>query len=40
MVMAMGSLIGAVVLIFLKFGNDRHSENPVADAQGMKASAA
>lgn len=40
LVMGMGSLIGAIVLLFLKFGNDRHSENPVADAKGMKASAA
>ena len=40
LVMGMGSLIGAIVLVFLKFGNDKHSEAPVTDAKGMKSSMA
>ncbi|MEY4642695.1 MAG: hypothetical protein RLZZ227_2689 [Pseudomonadota bacterium] len=40
MVMGLGSLIGAIVLCFLKFGNDLHSEAPVTDIKGMKTSIA
>jgi MFS family permease len=40
MIMGLGSLIGAIVLCFLKFGNDRHSEAPVGDANSLKTSMA
>lgn len=40
MVMGLGSLVGAIVLVFLKLGTDKPSDAPVADAQGAKAATA
>ncbi|MGV3590176.1 MAG: MFS transporter [Gammaproteobacteria bacterium] len=40
MVMGLGSLIGAIILVFLKLGTDKPSDAPVADAKGVKAATA
>ncbi len=39
-VMALGSLVGAIVLFFLKVGTDKPSDAPVTDAKGMKSATA
>ncbi|HEY0962017.1 MAG TPA: MFS transporter [Pseudomonadales bacterium] len=40
MVMGLGSLIGAIVLVFLKLGTDKPSDSPVTEATGAKAATA
>jgi len=40
MIMGLGSLIGAIVLVFLKLGTDKPSDAQVTDAKGMKTSMA
>ena len=40
MIMGLGSLIGAIVLVFLKLGTDKPSDAQVADAKSMKTSMA
>jgi len=40
MIMSLGSLIGAIVLVFLKLGTDKPSDAQAIDAKGMKTSMA
>ncbi len=40
MVMGLGSLIGAIVLLFLRLNTDKPADAPVTDAKGMKTSMA